>query len=363
MSLEDPVPFAVVGTGWRAEFFVRLARLRPDLLDVVGVVARRPERATEVAAAWAVPTFGTVEELLDRTGPAFVITSLPWEANPGAIRQLVEAGVAVLSETPPAPDRSGLAELWSAVGPGGRVQVAEQYPRMPLHLARLAAVRQGRIGTPTSVQVSSTHQYHAMALIRAFLAVAPGTPATVRASAFSAPLVNPMARDGWTGDAEPHSAETVLATVDFGAAGMGLYDFTDNQWHNRLRSRRLVVRGSHGEIVDDVVTGWAGPDRILRSPLLRRQSGYDLDLEGYDSETIVLDGETLWQNPFLGLRLADEEIAILSMLVAMAGWCQGAGPAPYPLTEACEDHALALAVDESLATGRPVELEPGPWAS
>jgi hypothetical protein len=110
------------------------------------------------------------------------------------------------------------------------------------------------------------------------------------------------------------------------------------------------------------VTRWAGPERILTSSLQRRQSGYDLDLEGYDSEWIALDGEELWRNPFLGLRLSDEEIAILSMLVATAAWSRKEGPAPYPLAQACQDHALALAVDESIATDRPVELPAQPWA-
>jgi predicted dehydrogenase len=361
-----PVRFGVVGTGWRAEYFVRLGKLLPGVLDVAGVVARRPERAAEVAATWATTTFGSVGELLAEAGPAFVISSVPWDANPSVLAQLAGAGVAVLSETPPAPDLAGLTALWDQVGDSGLVQVAEQYPLMPLHAARLAAVRpaatrQGLIGTPTSVQISSTHQYHAMALIRSFLGVGAGGPASVSAQAFIAPLLDPLGRPGWSADPGPRPATTTLATVDFGAAGMGLYDFTDNQWHNRLRSRRLVVRGSHGEIVDDQVTRWAGPESILRSPLLRRQSGYDLDLEGYDSEFIVLDGETLWHNPFLGLRLSDEEIAVLTLLVATAAWCRGAGPPPYPLAQASQDHALALAVDESLATGRPVEVGAGPW--
>jgi predicted dehydrogenase len=357
----EPVRFGVVGTGWRTGFFVRLARLRPDVLSLTGVVASGPERAAEVGAAWGLPAHLSVEELLDAGDPEFVITSLPWPVNPGVVEELAGRGVPVLSETPPAPDGSGLRRLWERVGGSGRVQVAEQYPLMPMHAARLAAVRAGWIGTPTSVQISSTHGYHAMALIRAYLGAGPA-PATIHGSAFTAPLLDPMDKAGWRPDPQAGPVRTTIATVDLGDLGMGLYDFTDNQWHNRLRGRRLVVRGSHGEIADTSLTRWAGPERILTSPILRRQSGYDLDLEGYDTEWIVLDGQELWRNPFPGLRLADEDVAILSLLVATAAWARGAGPAPYPLAEACHDHALALAIDESIAAGRTVTLTPGPWA-
>ncbi|MEV1295067.1 Gfo/Idh/MocA family oxidoreductase [Pseudonocardia sp. NPDC049635] len=359
--MSSPVRFGVVGTGWRAEYFVRLGRLLPDRLEVAGVVARRPERAVEVAAAWDVPVFPTTAALVADAGPDFVISSVPWEANPGVVEELVGHGIAVLSETPPAPDESGLAGLWARVGGSGLVQVAEQYMLMPMHAARLAAVRSGLLGTVSSVQVSSTHQYHAVSMIRGFLG-AGHPPAVVDARRFRGPLVDPLTRGGWTGDATPKEATTTLATFDFGPAGTGVYDFTDNQWHNRLRGRRLVIRGSHGEIVDHTVTRLRDTELITDSPLLRRQSGYDLDLEGYDTDHIQLDGELMWVNPYSGHRLADEEIAILTLLDATASWRRGAGPAPYPLADACTDHLLALAVETAATKGVSVDVEPGPWA-
>ncbi|MFI5258317.1 MAG: hypothetical protein ACHQ01_01720 [Candidatus Limnocylindrales bacterium] len=133
----------------------------------------------------------------------------------------------ILCETPPAPDLDGLRSLWSEVGASGLVQVAEQYALMPSHASRLALARNGAIGTVTSVQVSSTHLYHAVALMRAFLG-ARFEPATVNARNFIAPLINPLVRDAWTDDDEPKEATTTIATIDFGGT-MGLYDFMDLQ--------------------------------------------------------------------------------------------------------------------------------------
>ena len=82
---------------------------------------------------------------------------------------------------------------------------------------------------------------------------------------------------------------TTLATLDFGDGRMGLYDFTDNQWWNPLRARRIVVRGTRGEIVDERVTRLVDPWTPVESSLVRRQAGLDLNLEGVDITREDLD--------------------------------------------------------------------------
>ncbi len=356
-----PGTFALIGTGWRSEFFLRLARQAPSRLRVSGVVTRSAERAEAVAAAWDVPVFRSADELLAATESDFVIPCVPWDASPAVITELVRAGARVLAETPPAPDLAGLRELWAAVGPSGLVQVAEQYTRMPAHAVRGTLVDRGRIGEVGSVQVSSTHMYHAMALIRRLLGVG-FTPATVHARNFGAPLADPLNRDGWTGDTAAKPATTTLATLDFGGP-MGLYDFTDNQWWNPLRARRIVVRGSHGEIVDDTLTRLADPRSVVDSPLVRRRAGVDLNLEGVDLDHISVDGEVLWRNRLNGARLSEDDLAVTDLLLDTVAWARGQAPAPYPLAEACQDHQLALAVEESLRTGGPVTTTREAWAA
>jgi predicted dehydrogenase len=333
--------FVVIGAGWRAEMFWRLADGVPGL-DCLGAVVRTLRELP-------VPAYAS----LDDVRPDFVVTAVPWGANPAAIVDAVERGLPVLAETPPAPDLDGLRELWAAVGETGLVQVAEQYLLVPAHAARLAAVRKGIIGTPTQVQVSSTHQYHAVSLIRGLLG-AGRSPVTVRAGRTTAPLVDPLTRAGWTDDDTPKPATTTIATLDFGDGRSGLYDFTDNQWHNQLRFRRILVRGTHGELRDDEVVRLLAPRTIVRTPQVRRQTGYDLDLDGFDTDTITLGDEVLFRNRFLGRRWNDEEIAIATLLDAMAAWVRGEGPPPYPLADGIHDHRVALAVEEAADTDRTV---------
>ena len=352
--------FAIVGNGWRAQFFHRIAAALPDVFEIVGVVVRSATTADAVAAAWGSPTFGSLGDLLAHERPDFVVASVPRDVAALVMVECVAAGVAVLSETPPADTADDLRRLWDGVGASGLVQVAEQYLLLPMHAARREIVRRGAIGTPTSVQVSSTHLYHAVSMIRGFLD-SPFGPAEVRAKSFDAPLVDPMNQRGWTDDAEPRSATTTIASIDFGGTH-GLYDFTDNQWHNQLRSRRIVVRGSHGEIANDDVFRMPEPRTFTTSPILRRQLGYDLDLDGYDSDHIVFDGSVVWRNEFLGARFSDEEIAIATLLRRTADWVGDSGPAPYPLAEASQDHLVGLAIEESVATGAPVRTERESWS-
>ncbi len=327
--------FAVVGTGYRAAAFWRLAA-RLDELTCVGAVTRTPRDLP-------VPALSSLAEVR----ADFVVTALPRAVNPGVIVEAVERGLPVLSETPPAAGLPELRSLWARAGPA--VQVAEQYLLMPSHAARAAVVRAGAIGTPGQVQVSSTQLYHAVSLIRGLLGAGRG-PVTVRASRTTAPLVDPLTRAGWTGDPAPRPATTTLATLDFGGGRSGLYDFTDNQTRNQLRFRRLLVRGSHGELHGDEVVRLTAPRTVVRGTLRRRRAG-----------DITFGEEVVYRHPWPGVRLNDDEIATATLLRAMGAWVRGAGPPPYPLAEAAHDHQIGLAITEAADTGRAATTTTEPW--
>jgi predicted dehydrogenase len=356
----DPTTFAVVGSGRRCRFFLRLAQAAPDRLRAAGVVTRTAERGQEVTDAWGVPTHRSVADLLRADRPDFVIASVPWPQMPGTVRDLVAAGVPVLAETPPAPDLAGLRSLWADVGASGRVQVAEQYLLMPGHAARLAVVGAGTIGEPTQVQVCSTHLYHAVSLIRGLLGV-DLDEVVVSARDFRAPLVDPRHPDGWDTAAVAEPRTTTLATLDFGGRS-GLYDFTENQWWNPLRARRIVVRGSTGEIVDDTVTRMVDPVSPVSSELSYRRRGIDLDLEGVDLDFVSFDGRVVYRNGWADTRLSDDDIAVAELLARTGAWARGDGPAPYPLAQGCQDHAIGLAIGESARTGTEVRVARPVWA-
>ncbi len=356
--MSDPVRFAVVGTGWRSDFHLRMAQAAPERLEAVALVARSDAGAERSSLKWDVPVVRTLGEALSRE-PDFVIADVSWDAMPGVVTELVEAGAYVLAETPPAPTAEGLRALWTKVGATGRVQVAEQYMRMPGHAARLAVVQSGAIGAPTAVQVSSTHLYHATSMIRSLLDVGMDE-AVVNARTFVAPLVDPLTPDGWVDDPAPEPPTRTSATLDFGDGRMGLYDFTDNQWWNPLLARRIVVRGTLGEISDDAVTRLT-EEGVIVSPISYRRTGVDMNLEGNDVVSASFEGRIVYRNPWVGTRLSEDDIAVASFLEETARWARSEGPEPYPLAEACQDHLLGLAIEESARTGADVRVPSDQW--
>jgi predicted dehydrogenase len=357
----EPLPFAVVGHGWRADFYLRVARALPDRFRCVGVVTRGADAGADVERAWGVPTYRAIGAMLEAGRPLVVLTSVPWAANPGVIRELVAGDVAVLAETPPAPDAEALRSLWADVGASGLVQVAEQNPFLPMLAAVQEVLRTGLLGRVTSASVSWTHGYHAVAMLRALLGVG-GEPTVVRATAVEGPLLRGPYRDGRPVNPTEVPAVHTVATLTW-PQGIGMYDFTQVQWWHPLRRRQLVVRSSLGEIVGTSVT-WAGNDgRPLDAPIARRQTGLDGDLEGADLDTLTWAGRTLYRNPYRGSRLSDEEIADATVLERTGAWRRGEQRPPYPLAHACQDHLLALAMEESGATGSPVRTAVEPWAA
>ncbi|GAB2571902.1 Gfo/Idh/MocA family oxidoreductase [Microlunatus antarcticus] len=354
--------YLVVGTGWRAEPYLRLAAMLPDRFGVTGIVAHSDASQERARRDWGVPVHADLDAALAAERPDFVVLSVPWPVTPVLVRRLVALGLPVLTETPPAPDLEGLHALWAEVGASGLVQVAEQYALMPLDAARLALVADGVIGTPSSVLVSSTHLYHAVAMMRSYLRVGVDGPVEVVGRAYGGTLVDPLTPAGWTYDDEPKPAQNILAAVDFGQGRVGRYDFTDNQWWNPLRPDHLLVRGSAGEIADTSVVHLADPTTPVTSRLERVSTGVGMDYQGLELTHLTFEGRVVWRNDFLGAGLTDDDLGVAVLLDRTGAWVREGGDGPYPLREACQDHAVGMAIERAVATGETVRVERQPWA-
>jgi D-threo-aldose 1-dehydrogenase len=259
-----------------------------------------------------VPAVRNASDLIASYKPDFVVASVNRVATPEIIETCVRHGTPVLVETPPALDLVAMRELWQRLSQPELVQVAEQYPYLPKLQALRALIDAGRLGDVTAAEVSWTHGYHAVAMLRGLLG-AEFREAAVTAQAFTAPVTASLTRAGWPDRTTVTSVTRTIALLNFGDL-LGVYDFTDDQWFHPLMGRRLTVRGTTGEIIGDRVTTLVDHRTPVAATLQRRQTGVDGDLEGFDLDTISLGFDVLYRNPFQGARLSDEDIAIATVL-------------------------------------------------
>jgi predicted dehydrogenase len=351
----------LIGAGWRAEYFLRIARELPDRFEIARVLVRTEQSAASVALTWDVPSTTSLADFLADEYD-YVIVSTPPETARELIESLVAASVPVLTETPPAADVAALRSLWSTVG-GAPVQVAEQYHLQPHQFARLAVARSGLIGDVSSVRVSAAHGYHGVSLARRALGVG-FEPVSITASTVGDPVLAFRGRGGWHDTLEPVPNERTIALLRFESAGesplTAVFDFSEQQYWSPARSRHVGVRGTRGEVDDDDVNYITGPARAVSATLTREATGIDGDLGGSYLDRISLHGDILYSNRFPPARLSDDELAVAEAMHRMAHFVATGEPF-YGLAEASHDHYLALLIASAATSGATVHSSPMPW--
>ncbi|QSO46522.1 hypothetical protein [Alicyclobacillus mengziensis] len=216
---------------------------------------------------------------------------------------------------------------------------------------------------PTSVtqaSVSVSHGYHGVSLIRRFLGVG-FRNATIRTMSFESPIVAGPTRGGAPTCESVITNRRDIAWIEFEGGSLGIYDFAKDQHRSWIRSSHVSIRGERGEIHDhyaNLLADYATPQHLK---FRRINRGEEENVEGYFTSGIMLGDKWVYQNPFPGARLYDDEIAVATCLTNMAEYVRG-GASFYDLREASQDQYLALLIDEAIQTGRTVISDSQPWA-
>ena len=347
------IRFGLVGGGWRAEFFTRVARELPKTFQFAGVVQRDFAKAQAFGAKWGAPAFESYGGLKD-AGVDFVVVSVRPEAHPTILAELHKLGLAVLCETPAALDLPAMIEIWRLVEAGMKLHIAEQYLYQPLHAARLQLIAGGALGQVNSTRVSVAHGYHGVSLMRHFLGIG-FENATIRGKLFSARGLEGPSRFGWPESERFAATEQLLGEFDFGDR-LGLFDFTNVQYRSPVHSMHVVVRGDRGELSDFELRVMPEYGQPLVRQITRTDSGRYSDLYGYAIKWLSCGDEVVWTNPYPGARLMDDEIAIAVAMEMMAG------DGPYPYALGAQDQYLALLMRQAAETGETVKSTRQPWA-
>ena len=330
------ITYGVVGAGWRAEFYIRLASLLPDRFSLAGVVVRNPETRRKYDAA-PFPVFENADDLIARH-PDFLVSAVNKAAMAGVSIGLAEKGAAVLMETPLGVSEEDQDRFFARLRPSFRIQVAEQYHFQPYFAAVKALLDEGILGDVRQVYLSACHDYHAVSLARFFLDTGGEIP-SIDVAYLEDPVTQYAGREGMLSEPRLNDGRSKLCLLRFQNKSF-LYDFCQTQYFSRIRGNLLRIRGSNGELTGSRCVYLRNGVPMTRD-LTRNAYGAGGDLEGLYLSEIVSQGRVLYANPFPGARLTDEEIAVATCLLKMGEYAKG-GEAFYPPEEAALDARIAF---------------------
>ena len=351
------IRFGIIGSGWRALYYVRIAKALPDLFELCGMVCRTAEKASRIQQEYGIPVCTDAKELAEKQ-PGFVVVAVDKAHVLEVGMEWLQKGFAVLAETPAAVDRASLRQMKDIAAAGKKFVTAEQYRLYPENTARMRLAQKGMIGTPSYVYLSLAHEYHAASLMRAFLEISPEMPYTIQAYASSFPTAETLSRFEQYTDGRIAAKTRTCAVIAFENGRTCLYDFDSEQYRSPIRSSHWKLQGTRGEIFDDTAVWLDEHNQPCREKIITQSSvvhtgDANPNFRQYETiEQITFAGEILYEHSKIIHGLSQDDTAIVQMLMQMASYAKGEGEAPYSLQESIADAELGIVLREAAETGK-----------
>ena len=352
-----PLSFVIIGSGWRAMFYVRMALRYPQCFKLCCLLCRTEEKAERIRREYGIPVT-TDARVCEEACPDFVVIAVDRASNFAVTKQWLEKGYAVLAETPAAETVDDLEELWALSRRGARLQIAEQYIRYPLIAAGLRAVRQGLLGDPYAVELSLAHDYHAASLILHMLRCCGRPFPTVRlwGKAYVFPVEETGSRYGSITDGRVRQSKRTRVTLEFDNGKAAFYDFDGVQYHSEIRARHINVQGQRGEWNDTILRYVDAAHRPVREEL---KAWPDPAYEALNTPELLELSRT-WK-PEVHMEALQDEYAIATLMLDMGAFLEQ-GREGYPLAEALEDAYTWLLMDQAVKRpGQIIASQPRAW--
>lgn len=360
------IRFIIVGSGWRALYYVRIAKALPQYFELCGMLCRTKEKADMIAAAHNIYTTISMDECC-KMEPDFVVAAVNKAAIAEVSKEWLDSGFTVLCETPAALELPVLQELWeSGRKKGVRLAVAEQYTRYPVYEAMLKVLDSNMIGEPYSANVSLAHEYHGASLIRSFLREGM-TPFQVTGKTFVFPTTETLSRYERFTDGRIADKKRTMALFEFEDGKVALYDFDSEQYRSPIRNNYVNVKGCRGEMKDGTfyyLNNNNMPEctslEILQNRFTTQSENPNLH-EVTEIEKIVFGKNVVYEPPFGLCGLASDETAIARVMFDTALYARGEKMLDYPLENALQDAYMAILMQEAVMTHKTVRSEVQPW--
>lgn len=355
--MSEKIRFALIGAGWRAMYYVRIAKTLPEYFELCMILCTSEEKAKKLQESLHIPASACEEDLI-KAKPDFIVIAAAKNINCALSIRWMEKGYYVLSETPAADDLSALKLLMNSQEAEKQFVTAEQYRLYPLNIAAKKLLDQSLIGNPHYLYLSLAHEYHAASLMRQFLNLDAETGFSVSAEQFSFPSVQTLSRYEEFKDGRISETKRMLAKFVFDQGAVCIYDFDSDQYRSTIRSSHMKLQGVKGEFFDDAIrrideNGEVHHEKLdIRTRTVRTDSDNPNFREYISTESISFQNEILYEPPFGYPGLSDDEAALAELLRQMDAWVKGNGENPYPLKEALADSYAAILMRKAAESGQ-----------
>lgn len=350
--------FMMVGCGWRAEFYLRAARELSEELEPCVILMRNEERAREIEEKTGIYATADLEKAL-AAKPDFAFVCVPRTIVVDWLIRLMEKKIPVLCETPPGKDIAELNRLWEAkVKYDGRVQVAEQYFLQPYYAAVQRIIDEGTLGDICNVNISAIHGYHAVSIFRKFLGK-DCENCKIRGTRYHFPVTKTRDRAGWHDTGEILLPNRDRVNLVFEDGKTAFLDFEGEQYFSPIRRRSWNVQGTRGQVYDTDVCYLDERQLPIHEALHREDDGI-YNIEKWSHVCITFRGKRIYENPFPGARMNDDELACLDVMAHMKRYVE-TGEDFYPLRDGLQDAYLSFCMDRAIETGEEVVTEHQSW--
>ena len=339
------INFGLYGSGWRSEFFLRVAQLMPEKFCVDGVITTNLEKKHRFESLFNVKCYTTLSEYLKHQTPMFIVESVNKQFSAKTTMAILKKNIPVLMETPAGADLETMLALYREFPKDAKIQIAEQYPFHPLHQARYNLIQSKKLGDIQHVQVSFSHGYHGIALIRRFLGIQ-FENAVIQGTSFPLSVLSGVSREGIPKKERLTTENQTIAILDFGGK-TALYNFEMSQHRSWVRTPIIQIKGDRGEIFNESVKYLLDFKTPIETEFIRKNLGENQNVEGFGLKGITAGENWYYHTPYPDSRLSDDEIAVAVCLEKMAHYVK-TGESFYSFSEGAQDMYLALMIEKAI---------------
>lgn len=334
----EMLSYIIVGSGYRAEYFGRIARTYPDRFRAI-FLCRSEEKVAKMKEKTGIDATTSIYEC-EKFKADFVVVAVDYSSLVDVCEQWVNKGYPIALETPAGANLEQINRLWELHKKGAKIVVFEQYHRYPILANGLKEIKDGKIGTPYNAYLTLVHEYHAASLLRRMLLVDNET-FVIRGECYHTPVVATDSRNEAITDGRKYIEDRSIVSITYASGKTAIYDFCGVQYHSFIRSRHILVRGEKGELNDSILYYLDEDNQPKREHIMASIPSKYANLDTQDLREI----RKTWQ-PEVFLDKVQDEFAIASMLYDMKEFIIN-GKEVYPLREALDDAYFTILMKEA----------------